>query len=74
MKIFTSFQEFAAYCGIHPSVPRSARRQNCRLCGSVMREIPGTNVMVCDGEMKNQETGKVVKCTNVVLRSRVNPA
>lgn len=71
--IYTSFQELAASRGLHPPKPIH-KPQTCRRCGAVLREIPGTNVMVCDGEIENKETQKKEPCGNRILRSRVNPA
>ena len=71
--IYTSFREFGASRGIHQPKPTS-KPQTCRRCGAVLREIPGTNVMVCDGEIENKETKKKEPCGNRILRSRVNPA
>ena len=70
---YTSFQEFAASRGIFPPKP-TVKSQTCRKCGTVLRPIPGTNVMVCDGEIENKETKKKEPCGNKILRSRVNPA
>ena len=70
---YTSFQEFAASRGIFPPKP-IAKSQTCRKCGAVLRPVPGTNVMVCDGEIENKETKKKEPCGNKILRSRVNPA
>lgn len=70
---YTSFQELAASRGIFPPAP-THKDQTCRRCGAVLREIPGTNVMVCDGEIENKETKKKEPCGNKILRSRVNPA
>ena len=69
---YTSFQEFAAAKGIHQTKPIPAKPQTCRRCGAVLRQIPGTNVMVCDGKIKNEQTGKMESCGNQILRSRVN--
>lgn len=69
---YASFQEFAATRGIHPAKPIPAKPQTCRRCGTALRPIPGTNVMVCDGEIKNEATGKMEPCGNQILRSRVN--
>ena len=70
---YTSFQEFAASRGIFPPKP-TVESQTCRRCGAVLRAIPGTNVMVCDGEVENKETKKMEPCGNKILRSRVNLA
>lgn len=65
--IFASFEELGRYKGIRPPVFRQKRDKTCRKCGAVLREIPGTNVLICDGV---GEDGK--PCGNRVL-NRVHP-
>lgn len=60
---FTSFEELGAHKGINPATTK-AKKYRCHKCGSTLREIPGTNVMVCDGTDKD---GK--PCGNRVLKS-----
>lgn len=73
MPTYTSFREFAASRGIRPPEPKTRKTQTCRRCGAALREIPGTNVMICPGEVKNPQTGKSEPCGNRILRSRINP-
>lgn len=63
--VFASFEELARHQGITSTEPKTQKSKTCRKCGAVLREIPGTNVMVCDG--KDSE-GK--PCGNKVLKSR----
>ena len=72
--VFASFEEYGHHKGISPAQPKTKKPQTCRKCGAVLREITGTNVMVCDGEVKNPETQKVEPCGNKILRNRVNPS
>lgn len=62
--VFASFEELGRYKGITPTEPKPKRAKTCRKCGAVLREIPGTNVMICDGA---DEDGK--PCGNRVLKS-----
>lgn len=62
--VFASFEELARHQGISPTEPKARKPKTCRKCGAVLREIPGTNVMVCDGKDKD---GK--PCGNRVMKS-----
>ena len=62
--VFASFEEYGRHKGISPAEPKAKKPRTCRKCGAVLREIPGTNVMLCDG---TGEDGK--PCGNRVLRS-----
>lgn len=62
-KVFNSLSEFGAAFGIKPAEQPTPKAKNCRKCGTAMRNIPGTNVWVCDGMVENAEK-KTVPCGN----------
>lgn len=49
MRVFNSFIELGAAFGVQPK-HRKQKPFVCRKCGGVMRNIPGTNVMLCENK------------------------
>lgn len=50
MKKFNCFSDYGKFRGIKPRQPKTPAEVKCKVCGSVMRHVPGTNVFVCTGE------------------------
>lgn len=65
-KVFNSLNDLGSALGFKPSEQPTPKSMKCRKCGAVMRQIPGTNVWVCDGMVEQETAGvkKQVACGN----------
>lgn len=63
-RVFNSLSELGTAFGLKPAEPPTPKAKKCRKCGSVMSQVPGTNVWLCSGKT---EDGK--PCTNRALTS-----
>ena len=74
-KVFSSLSDLGIALGCKNPEQPTPKDKNCRKCGTAMRNIPGTNVWVCDGMVEQEKDGvkKMVACGNRALTS-VRPA
>ncbi|MBQ7792664.1 MAG: hypothetical protein IJ367_04150 [Clostridia bacterium] len=74
-KIFNSLTDLGVALGFTTPERPTPKAKNCRKCGTAMRNIPGTNVWVCDGMVEQEKDGnkKMVPCGNRAMTS-VRPA
>lgn len=74
-KVFTSLNDLGSALGFKASEQPTPKAMKCRKCGTVMRNISGTNVWVCDGMVDQDKDGvkKKVACGNRAMTS-VRPA
>lgn len=63
--VLNSFIQLGEVFGVKPK-PRKQKPFYCRKCGGEMRNVPGTNVMLC--ENKNSEGND---CGNRVFVNRI---
>lgn len=65
-KVFPSLSELGIAMGFKPAEQPTPKSMKCRKCGTVMRQVPGTNVWVCDGMVEQEKDGvkKQVACGN----------
>ncbi len=65
-KVFGSFSDLGAALGIKAMEQSKPNAKKCRKCGTAMRQIPGTNVWVCDGMVEQEKNGvkTMVPCGN----------
>lgn len=65
-KVFSSLNDLGSALGFKPSEQPSSKSMKCRKCGTIMRNITGTNVWVCDGMVEQEKDGikKQVACGN----------
>lgn len=70
-KVFTSFNDLGSALGFSPSDPPTPKVMKCRKCGTVMRNIPNTNVWICDGVVEQEKDGakERVVCGNRAITS-----
>lgn len=70
-KVFTSLSDLGSALGFKPSEQPTSKAMKCRKCGTAMRNIPGTNVWVCDGMVEQEKDGvkKQVVCGNRAMTS-----
>lgn len=63
---FNSLEAMGSALGFKPSEQPTPKSMKCRKCGTVMRQITGTNVWVCDGMVEQEKDGvkKQVACGN----------
>lgn len=66
--IFTSLSDLGSALGFKPSEQPTARSMKCRKCGKPMRQIPGTNVWLCDSMVENEKK-ELVPCGNRAMTS-----
>ena len=62
-KVFSSLSDLGIALGFKTPEQPTPKEKNCRKCGTAMRNIPGTNVWVCDGMVENADK-KMVPCGN----------
>lgn len=69
--VFTSLNDLGSALGFKASEQPTPKSMKCRKCGTVMRNIPGTNVWVCDGIVEQEKDGvkKSVVCGNRAMTS-----
>jgi succinate dehydrogenase/fumarate reductase-like Fe-S protein len=53
--VFDSFAALGKAFKVKPAEPATPKSMKCRKCGSVMRNISGTNVFICDGQVEKVE-------------------
>ena len=53
--VFDSFAALGKAFKVKPAEPATPKSMKCRKCGSVMRNVPGTNVFICDGQVEKAE-------------------
>lgn len=61
--VFNSLSDLGSALGCKAPEQLTPKDKNCRKCGNAMRQIPGTNVWVCDGMVENADK-KTVPCGN----------
>lgn len=69
--VFSSLADLGSALGCKaPELP-TPKAKNCRKCGHPMRQIPGTNVWVCDGMVEQEKDGvkTMVPCKNRAITS-----
>lgn len=68
---FNSFSALAKAMGItvKPNKAKNAREIKCKICGSPMQRVEGSNVILCTGMVKNKE-GKEQPCKNFILANK----
>lgn len=73
-RVFSSLNDLGSALGIKAPEQPTPKAKNCRKCGTAMRNIPGTNVWVCDGMVEQEKDGvkKMVPCNNRAVTS-LNP-
>lgn len=69
---FKSFKEYGDAMGVHPKSKKSTTEKTikCKICGSEMHRIAGTNIIACTGVSTNKE-GKEKPCKNYILTHSV---
>ena len=70
-RVFSSLNDLGTALGFKTPEQPTPKAKNCRKCGTAMRNIPGTNVWVCDGMVENGDK-KMVPCNNRAVTS-LNP-
>lgn len=70
-KRFSALSDLGSALGFENTEQPTPKAKNCRKCGTAMRNIPGTNVWVCDGMVENGDK-KMVPCNNRAVTS-LNP-
>lgn len=70
-KVFSSLSDLGEALGFKSAERPTAKAMKCRKCGTVMRNIPGTNVWMCDGQVikVDGDTKKMVPCGNRAMTS-----
>lgn len=64
---FHSFKDAFASMGYKAKEQKKTEKEfKCRVCGSPMIHIPGTNVIKCTGTSTDEE-GKEKQCKNFIL-------
>lgn len=65
---FKSFQEVSKALGfkIKPAKPKEEKEIKCRVCGAPMKRKPGTNIVICTGEVKTKDGG-TKPCENYII-------
>ena len=73
-RVFSSLNDLGTALGFKTTEHPTPKAKNCRKCGTAMRNIPGTNVWVCDGMVEQEKDGvkKMVPCNNRAVTS-LNP-
>lgn len=74
-KRFAALSDLGSVLGFKAQEQPTPKAKNCRKCGTAMRNIPGTNVWVCDGMVEQGKDGvkKMVPCNNRAVTC-INPA
>lgn len=70
-KRFTALSDLGSALGFKAPEQPTPKAKNCRKCGHPMRQVPGTNVWVCDGMVEQVKDGvkKQVPCGNRAMTS-----
>lgn len=70
-KVFSSLSDLGSALGFKPAEQPTPRSMKCRKCGHPMRQVPGTNVWVCDGMVEQEKNGvkQMVACGNRAMTS-----
>lgn len=70
-KRFSTLSDLGSALGFKPAEQPTPRSMKCRKCGTAMRNIPGTNVWVCDGMVEKDKDGvkKMEACGNLTMTS-----
>lgn len=70
-KKFSALSDMGSALGFKPTEHPTPKSMKCRKCGTVMRQVPGTNVWVCDGMVEQEKDGvkKMVACGNRAMTS-----
>ena len=70
-KVFTSLSDLGSALGFKTAEQSTSKSMKCRKCGTIMRNIPGTNVWVCDGMIEKAEgdAKKKTPCGNRAMTS-----
>lgn len=65
-KKFSALSDMGSALGFKPAEQPTPKSMKCRKCGTVMCQVPGTNVWVCDGMVEQEKDGvkKQVACGN----------
>lgn len=65
-KRFSALSDLGSALGFKAPEQPTPKDKNCRKCGKPMRQVPGTNVWVCDGMVEREKDGvkKLVPCNN----------
>lgn len=68
-KVFSSLSDLGIALGFKTPEQPTPKAKNCRKCGKPMRQVPGTNVWVCDGMVEQEKDGvkKLVPCNNCAI-------
>lgn len=66
---FSALSDLGSALGFKPAEQPTPRSMKCRKCGKPMRQVPGTNVWVCDGMVEQEKDGvkKLVPCNNQAI-------
>lgn len=57
-KVFSSFNDLGSALGFKAAEQPTPKAMKCRKCGAIMRNIPGTNIWVCDAMVEKGEGDK----------------
>lgn len=70
-KVFRSLADLGSALGCKTTESPTLKGKNCRKCGHPMRQVPGTNVWVCDGVVEQEKDGvkTMVPCKNRAMTS-----
>lgn len=70
-KVFHSLHDLGSALGFNAPEQPTPKAKNCRKCGHPMRQVPGTNVWVCDGMVEQEKNGvkTMVPCGNRAMTS-----
>lgn len=72
-----SFAELGDIMGVKPKQSKEPCKKVCKKCGAFMDRVPGTNIWVCHGTLKEKnDAGEVIRerpCTNFVLERTTDP-
>ena len=65
-KRFSALSDLGSALGFKAPEQPTPKAKNCRKCGHPMRQVPGTNVWVCDGMVEQEKNGvkTMVSCNN----------
>ena len=65
-KKFSALSDMGSALGFKPAEQPTPKSMKCRKCGKPMRQVPGTNVWVCDGMVEQEKNGvkQMVPCDN----------
>lgn len=70
-KRFSALSDLGSALGFKPVEQPTPKSMRCRKCGTAMRNVPGTNVWVCDGMVEKGEGDKkkLEACGNRAMTS-----